>query len=401
MTAATIPPVFKTINRLSFLLLLITYLCFIILGMSDMMRDVAMLSIRVDFNKPVEVTGVLAATSTIGYMLASFYSGQIISRLGIGLTLALSCGLRALALASFAFAPSWETLLLASGFVGLGGGMVDSGTNIYVAANYGSTAMFWLHAAFGIGASLGPLMMTVLIERLDQSWQVGYLVAASLYLGLVVIFASTLRYWSTSTTAAGVTAKITAAPMLRTLRLPVVWFSILIFILYTGTEVAASLWGLPLLAEARGIDRETAGYWITIYWTTFTVGRIAAGFITRWITEAWYMRLSLAGAVIGAGLFWWNPAPIFSLIGLAALGFGLAPVFPALISSTEKRVSPEHTANTIGFMVAGAGLGVAIVPNLTGVLARQFSLEIVPVVLFVASIVMFGLYELLLRNQRR
>jgi fucose permease len=403
VTATTIPSTFKNINRLSLVLLLITYIAFINLGMSDTMRDVAFPYIRDTFSKPLEASGFVLLAATIGYMIASFSGGQVVTWLGIGKMLALSVTLRAMGLAGFALAPTWEMLLLISVVIGLGGGLLDSGANIYVAANYGATPMFWLHAAFGIGATIGPLMMTLLIERLDQTWHMGYFVASSLHVGLLVIFIMTLKYWSTSTTAAQNTDApiVPQAPVLKTLSLPAVWLSILIFILYTGTEVAAPMWGFSLFTEVRGIDAETAGYWITIYWATFTIGRIAAGFITTRMPEKLYIRLSLAGAVIGAALLWWSPSPTVGLIGLAGLAFALAPLFPAMISSTEERVSPEHTANAIGFQIAAAGLGVAIVPGIAGVLAQRLSLEIVPVVLVVVCVMMLFMYELLLRGQRR
>ncbi|MBC8171611.1 MAG: MFS transporter, partial [Anaerolineae bacterium] len=198
MTAIPLPDTYKTINRLSLILLLITYIAFINLGLADTMRDVAFPYIRSTFSKPLEASGLVLLAGTIGYMIASFSSGQVVTWLGIGRMLALSVTLRAIGLAGFALAPTWEILLLVSVIIGLGGGLLDSGANIYVAANYGATPMFWLHAAFGIGATVGPLMMTGLIERLDQTWNVGYVVASGLHIGLLVIFIFTLKYWSTS-----------------------------------------------------------------------------------------------------------------------------------------------------------------------------------------------------------
>jgi fucose permease len=52
-----------------------------------------------------------------------------------------------------------------------------------------------------------------------------------------------------------------------------------------------------------------------------------------------------------------------------------------------------HGANAIGFLVAAAGIGAGVFPGIAGVLANRSSLEAIPVILFVLSVVMTVLYE--------
>jgi hypothetical protein len=44
--------------------------------------------------------------------------------------------------------------------------------------------------------------------------------------------------------------------------------------------------------------------------------------------------------------------------------------------------------------MAATGLGTAVIPSLLGVLAAQFSLEIIPVCLALVFLSLFGLYRL-------
>jgi fucose permease len=89
---------------------------------------------------------------------------------------------------------------------------------------------------------------------------------------------------------------------------------------------------------------------------------------------------------------WWNPAAWVNLLAVALIGFAVAPIFPALTSGTSARVGAHFAANTIGMQMAAAGLGVAAGPGLIGVIARQTSLEMVPVCLFVLFTVLLALY---------
>lgn len=386
-------------RRMSLILLTIAYVGFICLGLADTLRDVAFPSMRETFNVPLGSLGILLLFATGGYTIASFFTGPLTSRLGIGQSVALSFLLRAGGLFGYAIAPQWEWMLFFAVIVGAGGGLIDSGLNIYVAANYAPSAMFWLHACFGIGATLGPLIMTAVLNA-SQPWQVGYIVGGSLQIALMFAFAVTASRWQVRQSGTE-SEKPKRMPVFATLRLPMVWMSILLFLLYAGAEVAASVWSYALFVEGRGIAPEVAGVWVSIYWASFTIGRILAGFITKVLDEIVFLRISTIGGVIFGALMWWNASELVGLVGLAGFGFALAPVFPALISSTSARVGASHAPNTIGFQVGAASLGIAFVPGLMGVLAENISLEIVPVALTVVAFGILALHELILWQTSR
>jgi len=180
--------------------------------------------------------------------------------------------------------------------------------------------------------------------------------------------------------------------MRETLRRPQVWLSGLLFFIYTGGEVSLGIWAYTLLTESRGIKPEVAGLLVGSYWGTFTVGRFLAGFYAR----RWGVNLLVTGglvaAIFGTLLLWWNPATITNLIAVALIGFAIAPIFPAMISTTSKRVGVNFASNTIGLQMALGSVGAAAIPGFVGVLARQISIEVVPVCLFILFSVQFGLY---------
>jgi len=102
--------------------------------------------------------------------------------------------------------------------------------------------------------------------------------------------------------------------------------------------------------------------------------------------------------LLGAVLLWWNPANVANLFAVPLIGFAIAPIFPALISGTSQRVGVHYAANTIGMQIAAGGLGTAIIPSLVGILARQVSLEVIPVCLMVLFTGLLGLYALAVKS---
>lgn len=383
-------------------LILLAYVAFIALGMPDGLLGVAWPSIRAGFSIPLDALGALLFAGMTGYLTSSFLSGTLLSRLSVGRVLVISCALTGSALLGYTLVPSWWMMVLLGIASGLGAGAIDAGLNTYIAAHFGEGLMQWLHASYGIGITLGPIIMTLALTRLN-SWRVGYTVVASVQFVLAVCFVLTLSMWNRKNVPAGEekTKRLTdyKTPLRTTLRQVRVWRSALLFFVYTGAEVSLGAWTFTLLTEARGIPTGAAGLWAGSYWATFTLGRILAGLYTRRVGINSLVQGGLIGASLGSILLWWNPLGVVNLLAVAVIGFSIAPIFPALVSGTRGRVGDQDAANTIGMQMAAAGLGAAAIPGLLGILARQSSLEIIPLFLLALFVILFGLHRMSINCQ--
>ena len=384
-------------------LILLAYIAFIALGMPDGLLGVAWPSIRTGFSIPLDSLGMLLIAAVTGYMTSSFFSGTLIARMGVGRLLAVSCALTGSALVGYTLAPSWWRMVLLGVMAGLGAGAIDAGLNTYVAAHFGEGLMQWLHASYGIGVTLGPIIMTIALTTFN-SWRVGYRVVSGFQIALAFCFVLTLPIWNKKDTSAGSDQpnRLTdyKTTMGETMRQPQVWLSTLLFFMYVGAEVSLGTWSYSLLTESRHIDPAVAGLWTGSYWATFTVGRVIAGLYAKRVGVNRLVQGSLVGALLGAALLLWNPSKLANLLAVALIGFSIAPIFPALISGTSRRVGAHFAANTIGMQMTASGLGTAVIPSLLGVLARQFSLEVIPICLMVVFLGLFGLYLLSIKSRQ-
>ena len=376
--------------------ILLVYAAFIALGLPDSLMGVAWPSIRAELKLPIDAIGLLMVTLTAGYLVSSFYCGRLIFIFGVGKILAASCLLTGMALAGYCVSGSWALFVALGTFAGFGAGLIDSGLNTYVAANLGKKHMHWLHASFGLGATLGPLIMTTAINRF-HNWRGGYVTVSVLQVLLAACFLFTLKSWNAPKGSAAVGAKFTDydTPVLKTLSHPPVWASLLIFFLYTGVEGTVGFWAYTILTESRHIAPSVAGIWTGIYWGTFTLGRVFAGFYSKRLSINALVRLSLFAGLCGAVIFRLNISAALNLAGLILTGLAIAPIFPSLVSGTAGRVGDIHAGNTIGMQMAAAGLGIAVIPALAGVIAGKFSPEAIPLFLtglFAATIVVYMVF---------
>jgi fucose permease len=389
----------KKHSRLS--LILLAYIAFIALGMPDGLLGVAWPSMRAGFSIPLDSLGILIIASVTGYITSSFLSGAILARMGVGKLLAVSCAFTGSALVGYTLVPSWWMLVLLGVVGGLGAGAIDAGLNTYIAANFGESLMQWLHACYGVGITCGPVIMTVALTAFN-SWRLGYRVVGGFQLILATCFALTLTLWGRKSASGNEDEpkRLTdyKTPLGETLRQPRVWLSALLFFMYVGVEISLGTWAYSLLVEERGIDPAAAGLWTGSYWATFTIGRVLAGLVARRAGVHLLVQTGLVGALFGAAILAWNPTDWSNLLTVAVIGFSIAPIFPALMSGTSRRVGAPFAANTIGMQMTASGLGGAVIPSLLGVLARRFSLEVIPPCLVAVLLGLIGLYRLSMKN---
>lgn len=385
-------------------LIILAYVAFVALGMPDGLLGVAWPSIRNTFSIPLDAIGMLLAAAMAGYMTSSFLSGPVITRIGVGRVLAASCAMTGVALIGYTLVPEWWMMVLLGVVAGLGAGAIDAGLNTYVAAHFSEGLMQWLHASWGIGITLGPIIMTMALT-IEDSWHMGYRIVGGFQLALAACFVLTLSMWNHEEESVENEAqkKLTdyRTPMGETLRQPQVWISIFLFFMYVGGEAALGTWVYTLLTESRGVDPTLAGFWAGSYWGTFTIGRVVAGLFAKRVGINLLVTGGLTGAILGAALLIWNPSEAVNLLAVALIGFSIAPIFPAMMSGTRTRVGDHFAANTIGMQMAATGLGTALIPGLMGVFARQVSLEVIPVMLLAVYVGLFSLYMLAVRFGRK
>jgi fucose permease len=112
------------------------------------------------------------------------------------------------------------------------------------------------------------------------------------------------------------------------------------------------------------------------------------------------LRLGMMGAPLGGLLLCADAGPALSLLALVTLGLSLAGIFPLMIAETPARLGEDATAHAVGFQVAAAYLGTAVVPGTAGILAARSSLETTAPFLVLCAVALLALHEAAVRLAR-
>ena len=174
-------------------LLLLIYLAFISLGIPDSLFGAAWPAMGEELGTVLSAGGLVTSLISGATIVSSLCSGKILGRFGTGAVTMVSVALTALSLLGFSLAPGFLWLCLLAVPLGLGAGCVDSGLNNYVALHYQSRHMSWLHCMWGVGASVGPVIMGRALAA--GSWQSGYRVISLMQIVLTAILLFSLPLW--------------------------------------------------------------------------------------------------------------------------------------------------------------------------------------------------------------
>ncbi len=337
----------------------------------------------------------LAPAAMLGGLIAAFLSGSLIGRFSLGPVLVGGMAIAGLGLLGYAFAPVWIALLGVAFIASIGKGTIDAGLNNFVSANYGTREMNWLHAAWGIGLTIAPAVVTYFVLDQGGNWQSSYILVGAIVLLLGLVILLTLSQWHIHTR--DVQTKSVGPPMTESLRQPIVLLGLLFFFLYGGIEIGTGQLANTLLIEGRAIPQEIASSWVSAYWGSFTLGRILMGLLAMRLGDRTLLNICFTSSLLGALLLFLNLNDALSFAGFLGIGFGLAAIFPILILQTNRRVGSEHAANAIGFQVGCAGLGGAVLSGMGGIFAEHIGAESISLFVFVGALLTWLVYQFMIR----
>jgi len=386
------------------LLLAIIYIAFISLGLPDSLIGAGWPVMQRDLDVPIAFMGFVTVIIAGGTIVSSLASERLTRRWGAGLVTAVSVGMTAAAMLGFASSGSFWMLCLWAIPYGLGAGAVDAALHNYVALHFAARHMNWLHACWGLGASISPFIMSSTLSA-GMPWNSAYLIVGIIQAVLTFALFASLPLWGRNRTtvplASGDSSQADApepapahktphVPLMTALRIPGVPYVLTAFFAYCAFEATAILWASTYFVTDRGVEPSLAAAFAAMYVLGITVGRFLAGFVADRVGDRMLIRGGFIMAGVGVVMI---ALPFggsaFALVGLVIAGLGSAPIYPAIIHSTPTNFGRENSQAIIGIQMASAYVGSTLAPPTFGFLAEVTGTWIFP--LFLGVLVVLGL----------
>ena len=387
------------------LLLAVIYLSFISLGLPDALLGSAWPTMYQEFHVPVSYAGILSMTIAGGTIISSLQSDRLTKKFGSGKVTAFSVLMTAVALFGFSISSSFWMLFLWAIPYGLGAGSVDASLNNYVALHYESRHMSWLHFMWGVGASVGPYIMSFVLTN-GQSWNMGYRYISIIQIVLTAMIMMSLPLWKnrSSEEITGIDSNVsenTNPDKVLSLK-EIIAISgakplLLMFFCYCALEQTAGLWASSYMVLKHGLDVKTAAGYGSLFYVGITIGRAISGFITMKLNDNQMIRLGQALVLLGIALMFLPLGHQVALVGLIIVGLGCAPIYPCVIHSTPANFGADKSQAIIGVQMASAYVGTLAMPAIFGFVANHISAALFPFYLLLILALMFSMHVRLLK----
>lgn len=349
----------------------LSYVTFILVGLSSGVGGVLLPAQIDDYGLDKATIGTQFFAFSAGFMLSGSTAGPLIHRLGIRASLILGGGTFALAGLLTAVRPPFLAFLVIQIVAGYGTGIFESVLNAYLTDLPGATTLLnRLHAFFGVGALLGPLLATWILTFLP--WTAVWLVLALVCLPLLIGFYLTLPAREAPPPATAEEHAERSGLLATASRQPAVLLGAVFLAVYVGLEISVGNWGFSFLVDEHGQSGLLAGYTVSGYWLGLTLGRfLISPIATRLgMTATGMTFLCLAGVTLSTTLAWLVPGAVMASVSFVLLGFWLGPIFPTTMAVAPRLTVARLVPTAIGLINGVSVIGGAVFPWLAGAIAQ-------------------------------
>ncbi len=301
--------------------------------------------------------GLAISVAQLASMVFAYYGGIYCMRLGQKRVIAFGCFMVAVSMGLLAFAHSWVMLIVSFCVMSSGTSLMVLGLNTIlpmVTLFSQSILMNFVHGIFGLGSTVSQKGLAWYLSG-EMSWRLLFAVTAGVFVmqGILMLFAP---------------GEPSAENRAHRASLPYKKFSALFIValsFYVIGEFLLGSWIINYFQEGFSYTPAKAAFYSTLFFATFTVGRLGGGFVMNRVKRLQGIILCMILAALSVLLGQLLEGPFFILIGLSGLFFSI--VYPTAVTIANE-VYGKEGPYFIGLSSTATALGVFAVNLIFGYL---------------------------------
>lgn len=314
--------------------------------------------------------GLIFPAGSVGGIAGNLLAGVASDVMGRRWLVWSSAVILALALALATRAEVWFLFVIAYVVVSMAGASLSTGINAMIAdANRASRAraLNLLHGVYGVGATLSPLIIGVLIERgLPWRWALGAT-------GLIWLVYGSVAYLAYRT-APGEKQRGGQKLDLSMLRKAPFLAIFLIAFIYNGVAVSLLGWIAVFMKQSAGVSTFVAVSMISVFYVGLTIGRFVCAAVAERVRYTTILFALVVGITLTYPLVVLGVQSPLIVAGVFLTGLSLSGLFPTVLAYGS-RLYPDQTGTLSGTLSVALTLGSMLPPLWTGVIAERWGFQ--------------------------
>jgi len=351
-------------------------------------------AMRSRLNVTLAQQGTILLLLYLGIFVGSLVVGPLIDHLGNKANLLASSLIVALAMVFFARAQSFGTASIAAILLGVGGGGLNTCTNVLVSDLYAAQRgpmLNLLGIFFGVGAISIPLMAANIEGRFT-------IPQLFLFCAVLAVICA-IWYAMISFPPANTKQAFSWRELLVVAKYQGVL--VLAFILFceSGNEACIAGW-TSTYAGVIGYSPRLATLILAAYWAALMLSRMLAAPVLRGIGKS---QLVLGVALLslgGVAVLLSARSPILLFVGTALIGLSYGPIFPTTLAIAGDRYT-QRAGTVFGLLFSIALLGGMTFPWAVGQVSQEIGVRSGMVVPAMGAIGIIGLSIALVFGERK
>ena len=380
------------------------YTCYVMYGWTTSLLGGVWPKMSTDIGAGVTLIGILTTINYISSGLSSFSAYKIRMRLGTSRSNVLGLSLSAISMLILANATNFAAIVVATIFLGASAGIIDVNSNSYVVKGYETKWVSFMHACWGLGATIGPMVMSFTLVYLSN-YRIGFYIT---FVIIVIVNASMLfakKYWDEKKKtldpnyvelhSVSDSEKEANVGFTDILKIKNALKILICFMLANGAGCSLSAWIATMAVEQRGVAVAEAA----IASSTMS-GRIFFGMLADKIGIAKTLLICM-GLTVTSVIGYYVPYNSLSIVYFhsAIIGFVSGSLIPLLNSNIKELFDTKYLSPLISFGgVFGLG-GIALGSAIMTFVANILGIHHVQVVQIVSFIVLFVLYSSVVKDK--
>lgn len=385
-------------------LLIVIYLIFISLGLPDSFIGSCWPTISEYFKISRDFQGIFSLIVSFFTIASSFLTLKLTKYLKNYGVIAISIGLTISGLIIIGFSDNYYLLLLAAIPLGFGGGAIDSILNSYVSLHYKAIHLNFLHAFWGIGAFISPLIIGSFIVD-PRGFKDAAFVLSIIQTTILIITLSTLVLWVKVDKIYNIDSRNTTNSennkenigFFNTFKLRGVLFACITFFSYIAIESLAYSWFTSLCVFGMNIDNDIASKYLSLFYIAISLGRVISGLLSIKIKDKNLIRIGEGILLIGIILLTFKFNFVFMPIALFIIGLGCGPIYPSIVHSTVDKFTSKYSSAVMSIQIGFAYMANISVAPLFGILGNATTFLILPYIMLIFFIILVSGNEIVLK----
>lgn len=356
----------------------VLFTVFLLFGTSLTIIGATLPKILSEFGWDYLIAGTVLGAGSVAFFVSTFIAGYLVKCSGPKPTMLCGVTLEILGMAFFATTPDPLTNTLLSVLIGIGQGLVEiavSWSTLHIDPQGSGRPMNMMHGAFAVGAILGPLAVSVMIQS-GLDWTVIFRAMAFIFILLTVLLLLTPmpqidgRRPEPGEKTEGISKH------------PAYWLSFFALFLYMGVDLGVSTWVAEYFVAVFAYSKSASALLVSLFWAGLLAGRFGVPLLynggRKDMVLVGLSTLAALSINMLALLGFTPPNSITDHIGpilVLLAGLGCSLYYPAVITLLG-RCFPHAQSQALGFAATGGGIGAFVFPLFMSAIAERWGLRV-------------------------